>query len=43
MEYFVYVKVNANGYITAIDSYASQIDEAGWVEVEEGIIYESSV
>lgn len=36
MEYFVYVKLNSNGYITAVNSSAFLADTTGWVEIDRG-------
>ena len=36
MEYKVYVKPNAAGYITAVESSAFLEDTAGWVKIDQG-------
>ena len=36
MEYIVYVKTNASGYITTVNSSAFLTDTAGWTEIERG-------
>lgn len=36
MEYIVYIKLNENGYITAVDSSAFLTDIADWVEIDRG-------
>ena len=36
MEYIVYVKVDPNGYITAVNSSAFLTDTADWVEIDQG-------
>lgn len=34
--YIVYVKLNENGYITAVNSSAFLTDTTGWVEIDSG-------
>lgn len=34
--YIVYVKINSNGYITAVNSSAFLTDTTGWVEIDRG-------
>lgn len=34
--YIVYVKTNASGYITAVNSSAFLTDTAGWTEIDSG-------
>lgn len=36
MEYSVYVNLNSNGYITAVNSSAFLADTTGWVEIDRG-------
>ncbi len=36
MPYIVYVKTNADGYITAVNSSAFLADTAEWVEIDSG-------
>lgn len=36
MEYGVYVRVNASGYITDINSTAFLIDPSGWTKIDSG-------
>lgn len=34
--YIVYVKVNTDGYITAVNSSAFLVDSTGWLEIDSG-------
>ena len=34
--YIVYVKTNASGYITAVNSSAFLVDTTGWIAIDEG-------
>lgn len=34
--YIVYIQINADGVVTAIDSSAFLSDSTGWVEIDEG-------
>lgn len=35
-KYSVYIKINASGYITAVNSSAFLADATGWVRIDEG-------
>ena len=35
--YIVYIKLNENGYITAVNSSGFLTDTAGWMQLDEGI------
>lgn len=42
MEYKVYVRIDTNGYIIAVNSSAILTDTSGWVEIDSGCGYKYS-